>query len=252
MDHRKHLQIQNKIEEARNAIQVWNDRRSEVMIELDSIFMEIEEFKNQMAAEKAEKDQLVSELKMALEKSETNYHRHFEIYTNDMQELKVTNESLQDQLNQAAAGNESLRREMRKMESDFQARVAKLNSDAELKQTEYQLQAKTQITTLNQEVVHLKTENQNLQNRAQQYEKELRLIRNQMMNFLNVTQSVSAGAESAAPIMMSSAIFSNEPKIGNLTGSHAAVSSKDEELAATDMSLNPPSTVDEYLKRFGY
>ena len=237
MDHKKYHLIQSKLEEARNALKTWNDRRAEVSIELDSMFMEIEEFKKQSQAERSELEKEVSTLKSALEKSEADYHRHFEVYTNDMQELKSSNEVLAQQLREAHAAIEVVRREMKKQEADHQSRLAKTVSDAELRNTEQQTVLKQQIVRLTGELASVSEDRKELSAKVTQYEKELRTIRGQMMSFLDLTREVSSDATVSARVIVSD---------------DSVVEQKTEIHAADDQKKNPPATVDEYLKRFGY
>lgn len=237
MDHKKYHLIQSKLEEARNALKTWNDRRAEVSIELDSMFMEIEEFKKQSQAERSELEKEVSTLKSALEKSEADYHRHFEVYTNDMQELKSSNEVLAQQLREAHAAIEVVRREMKKQEADHQSRLAKTVSDAELRNTEQQTVLKQQIVRLTGELASVSEDRKELSAKVTQYEKELRTIRGQMMSFLDLTREVSSDATVSARVIVSD---------------DSVVEKKTEIHAADDQKKNPPATVDEYLKRFGY
>jgi chromosome segregation ATPase len=237
MDHKKYHLIQSKLEEARNALKTWNDRRAEVSIELDSMFMEIEEFKKQSQAERSELEKEVSTLKSALEKSEADYHRHFEVYTNDMQELKSSNEVLAQQLRESHAAIEVVRREMKKQEADHQSRLAKTVSDAELRNTEQQTVLKQQIVRLTGELASVSEDRKELSAKVTQYEKELRTIRGQMMSFLDLTREVSSDATVSARVIVSD---------------DSVVEQKTEIHAADDQKKNPPATVDEYLKRFGY
>ncbi len=237
MDHKKYHLIQSKLEEARNALKTWNDRRAEVSIELDSMFMEIEEFKKQSQAERSELEKEVSTLRSALEKSEADYHRHFEVYTNDMQELKSSNEVLAQQLREAHAAIEVVRREMKKQEADHQSRLAKTVSDAELRNTEQQTVLKQQIVRLTGELASVSEDRKELSAKVTQYEKELRTIRGQMMSFLDLTREVSSDATVSARVIVSD---------------DSVVEQKTEIHAADDQKKNPPATVDEYLKRFGY
>ena len=237
MDHKKYHLIQSKLEEARNALKTWNDRRAEVSIELDSMFMEIEEFKKQSQAERSELEKEVSTLRSALEKSEADYHRHFEVYTNDMQELKSSNEVLAQQLRESHAAIEVVRREMKKQEADHQSRLAKTVSDAELRNTEQQTVLKQQIVRLTGELASVSEDRKELSAKVTQYEKELRTIRGQMMSFLDLTREVSSDATVSARVIVSD---------------DSVVEKKTEIHAADDQKKNPPATVDEYLKRFGY
>jgi len=236
MDHKKYHLIQSRLEEARNALKTWNDRRAEVSIELDSMFIEIEEFKKQSQADKATLESEVSTLKAALEKSEADYHRHFEVYTNDMQELKSANEVLAQQLRDANAAIETVRREMKKQESDHQSRLAKTVSDAEVRNTEQQTVLKQQIVRLTGELASVTEDRKELSSKVTQYEKELRTIRGQMMSFLDMTREVSAEVPVSARMIVSDDSVVETKKAEAVEGS----------------SKNPPATVDEYLKRFGY
>jgi chromosome segregation ATPase len=242
MDHKKYHLIQSKLDEARNALKVWNDRRAEVSIELDSIFMEIEDYKKQVSGENADLSNQVSELKAALEKSETDYHQHFEVYTNDMQESKLANENLANQLRESVAQIESLRREMKKAESDHQARLAKTVSDAELKIAELQAQYKSQISRMTGELQSVQAEKKEITAKALQYENELRTFRGQMMNFLNMTGEVSLGSGKSARISVSDDAIKTESVKAEDATNHQDVRK----------SEHSPATVDEYLKRFGY
>lgn len=237
MDHKKYHLIQSRLEEARNALKTWSDRRAEVSIELDSMFMEIEEFKKQSQAEKATLENEVSTLKAALEKSEADYHRHFEVYTNDMQELKSANEALAQQLREANAAIEAARREMKKQEADHQSRLAKTVSDVELRNTEQQTVLKQQMVRMTGELASVSEDRKELSAKVTQYEKELRTIRGQMMSFLDMTRDVSTDAAVSARVIVSD---------------DSVVEQKTEIHAPDVQKKNPPSTVDEYLKRFGY
>jgi chromosome segregation ATPase len=242
MDHKKYHLIQSKLDEARNALKVWNDRRAEVSIELDSIFMEIEDYKKQVSIENADLSAQVATLKSALEKSETDYHQHFEVYTNDMQESKLANENLSNQLRESVAQIESLRREMKKAESDHQARLAKIVSDAELKIAELQTQFKSQITRMTGELQNAQVEKKEITAKALQYENELRTFRGQMMNFLNVTGEVSLGSVKSARMTVSDDMIKTETVKTEDRSEHQAVHKNE----------HAPATVDEYLKKFGY
>jgi chromosome segregation ATPase len=244
MDHKKYHLIQTRIEEARTALKVWNDRRAEVMIELDSIFTEVDEYKKQLSEEKENSEKTITELKTALEKSELDYHKHFEVYTNDMQELKLTNENLSRQAKAANAEVETLKREMKRKDADHLAKLSRVSAEIESKHTEQQLQLKTQVANLIVELQSLQNEKKNISLKAKQFEKELRVIRNQMMSFLNVTKEVT-GSEVASPIVVSAESLEKESvkKVANKL---------QEPVMMMDITANPPATVDEYLKRFGY
>lgn len=243
MDHKKYHQIQNQIKEARLALQNWNDRRAEAMIELDSIFTEIEEYKNQVNADQVTSAATIAELKTNLEKSDRDFHKHFEAYTNDMQELKLENENLSRQLKEALNEVEKQKQSQKKMEAQHLAKIAQVATETEVRVADQQYQLKTQVTNLVAELQSLQNERKSLSVKADQYEQELRTIRTQMMSFLNVTKEVN-GADVIAPIVVAAAAIEDaKPKKTNKL--------KEADIIVDNMG-NTPATLNDYLKKFGY
>lgn len=271
MDHKKYHQIQSQIQEARNALQNWNDRRAEAAIELDSIFTEIEETKVAAAAERDANQKKIAELNAALEKSDRDFHKHFEAYTNDMQELKLENSELSQRLKEALNEIESQKQAQKKMEAKYLAKIAEVAAETEVRVADQQYQLKTQVGNLIEELQALRNDRAAISNRAEQYEKELRVIRTQMMSFLNVTKEV-AGAEVTAPIVVSASVLNgtsenaaikssveaplNESSISAAGATSANNNRKTNKLKTADIIVdnlgNAPTTVNDYLKRFGY
>lgn len=263
MDQKKYHQIQTQIQEARQALSVWNDRRAEAMIELDSIFTEMEEYKNQVTADRAAAENTIKELQANLVKADQDFHKHFEDYTNDMQELKLENETLSNQLQNALNELEKQKQLNKKNEEKYLLKMAQLASETEVRAADQQYQMKTQINNLVAELQAVQTERKSLSTKAEQYENELRVIRNQMMSFLNVTKEV-AGAEVTAPIVVSANVLNatSEKKINTQVEASGATSEnknnqkKNNKLKEADMIVdtlgNAPTTVNDYLKRFGY
>lgn len=257
MDHKKYHQIQNQIKEARQALQNWNDRRAEAMIELDSIFTDIEAYKKEVSADQAASASLIAELKTNLEKSDRDFHKHFEVYTNDLQELKLENENLSRQLKEALNEVEKQKQAQKKMEVEHQSKIAQVAAETEVRVADQQYQLKTQVTNLVAELQSIQSERKSLSVKADQYEKELRAIRTQMMSFLNVTKEV-AGAEVMAPIVVAANAIENAKADAAVTrnstvNSTAKKSNKLKEASIiVDNMGNTPATVNDYLKKFGY
>ncbi len=240
MDQKKYHEIKSQIEAARTALQTWNDRKAEAMIELDSIFIEMEAFKNEVNEEKAATQNTIAELRAALEKSDRDFHKHFEAYTNDMQELKLENENLSRRLKAAVAEIENQKIVQKKLDTQYQAKLAETATAAEVRVADQQYQLKTQVTNLVAELQTIQNDKKAATVKADQYEKELRVIRNQMMSFLNVTKEVS-NAEVSSPIVVQASAL-NEKKSGKLQAADIII----------DTMSNPPTSVNDYLKRFGY
>jgi chromosome segregation ATPase len=253
MDHKKYLYLQNQIQEARNALQTWNDRKSEVMIQLDSIFSELEEYKEKMEKERQHSLATIAELKSNLQKNDQEFHKHFEAYTNEMQELKLSNEELNLKNKSLQNESEKLKEELKKKEKENQFKLQQISAHAEIRVADSQLQMKNQLSNLTSEVQMLQNEKRLLIQKSKQYEKELRVIRNQMMNFLNVTQDENE-PQVTSPVVVSAKSM-NEPEVKEpavkemeTTETEVKASTIDEPIEKSDA----PTSVSEYLKRLGY
>ena len=242
MDQHQFRQIQNQIQEARNSLQNWNDRRAEAMIELDSIFVENEAYQKKVSEDQAAANKLIAELKTNLQKSEQDFHRHFEAYTNDMQELKLQNEILSRQLKTALNDLKKEKEAQKQMEVKYLSKIAQVASETEVRMADQQYQLKTQVNNLVTELQAIRDERKTLEVKADQYEKELRVIRTQMMSFLNVTKEVTA-PEVIAPIVVAADTLNTEKKPTTKLQAPAVI---------VDGFTDSPTTVNDYLKRFGY
>lgn len=251
MDHKKYHQIQTQIEAARAALQTWNDRRTEAMIELDSIFTEMESYKKQVAANEEANQNTITDLKTKLQKSDQEFHKQFDHYTNDMQELKLVNEKLSNQLQEALNEIEKQKQAQKKMEEQYNKKIAQVASETEIRVADQQHQLRTQVTNLVAELQNIQTERKTISAKADQYEKELRVIRTQMMSFLNVTKEV-AGTEVTAPIVVAANTMNSAsnatPANKNTKKSNKLQSAE----VIVDNLSSGPLTVNDYLKRFGY
>ena len=193
-----------------------------------------------MNEEKAASQNTITDLKAALEKSDRDFHKHFEADTNDMQELKLENENLSRRLKAAVTEIENQKITQKKLDAQYQAKLAETATAAEVRVADQQYQLKTQVTNLVAELQTIQNDKKAATVKADQYEKELRVIRTQMMSFLNVTKEVS-GAEVSSPIVVQASAL-NEKKSGKLQAADIIV----------DTMSNPPTSVNDYLKRFGY
>jgi len=248
MDQKKYQYLQSQIQEARNALQTWNDRRSEVMIELDSIFTELEDYKTKMEEERQNARSTIAELKVNLDRGEQEFHKHFEFYTNEMQELKLSNEELLKKNQSLQSEIEKSNLERKKREKEFQMKIEQVSSQADVRIADQQYQAKSQIANLVAELQSAQNEKKILIHQSKQYEKELHVIRNQMMSFLNVTKNVK-GDEVSAPIVVS-ADSMNQSDAAQVESQMNA--NTEEPVMLFDSTSNPPTSVSDYLKRFGY
>jgi hypothetical protein len=280
MDHKKYHLIQTQIEAARNALQQWNDRRAEAMIELDSIFTEVELYKTQMTEAQSLADNTIGELRGKLAKSEKDFHKHFEAYTNEMQELKLTNDELTAKLKEANNEIENQKQAQKKMEAKYLTKIAQVASETEVRVADQQFQLKTQITNLVAELQTTLTEKNTLAKKSDQYEVELRAIRTQMMSFLHGTKDVvgvevrgtDVGGNTRnevrndhkseirnAEIASRAVTADADLNASHGAGATSAAAKPVKKLKVTEADAEaylganpPPITLNDYLKKFGY
>ena len=270
MDHKQYHLIQTQIEAARNALHNWNDRRAEAMIELDSVFTEIEAYKAKTTEEYEAAQSTIIDLRAALSKSELDFHHHFKNFTNEMQELKLANENLTRELKETSNEIENQKQAQKKMEAKHITQIAQVASETEIRLADQQFQLKTQVTNLVSQLQNTLNEKKVISQKADQYESELRTIRTQMMSFLHITKEVVAtetitkNASAAALVNAANSGIVNAPNANhagasvsdaNANEATAIATKKLREFEASSSTIanNPlPTTVNDYLKRFGY
>jgi len=228
------------------------------MIELDSVFTEIEAYKAKTSEDYEVAQNTIAGLQASLAKSEQEFHHHFKTFTNEMQELKLANENLTRELKEAKNEIENQKQAQKKMEAKHIAQIAQMASEAEIRVADQQFQLKTQITDLVSQLKNTVNEKQTMIQKANQYEGELRTIRTQMMSFLHVTKEVAGTSATPVNSAVAAASASNAgASVSDSSALNVAVSSakklQEFEASSPAFSNNPaPTTVNDYLKRFGY
>lgn len=293
------------ITEARKSLQDWQDKRTEALIQLDALSYDI----RQIEEEKSRTADLITALKNEIEDRAKVYQSHVESVTDQMQMLKVEKEDAELKLNEAIqrlqkqldeselARNRQAEREA-EINSEWEARLNEQRTDFEVRYTDQQNRHRNQVEELNGEIntllgkiETLKAQVAEAEIRADRNDRELQVIRSQMMNLLKISEgerlsdffkpqaanaSVQATASQNSPAG-ASANSGNDSRPANpfiVTNAEAlamAAQKKPEPKSPQKVQANseakkgnqtqdphrgtdlgPQATVQDYLKRLGY
>ena len=233
----------NTITEARRSLSTWQDKQTEALIRLDSFTYDIQ----QLEEEKRKINAQNLELKREIENNQKIHESQVGEITDQMQVLKLENETLQNEVikkEQAfeLAQNEieSLKKNRAQLIEQHLEREKQASLDLEVKFSNQILEQRAQIETMNIQNRELASQKEALEIRTDRLEYELSQLRSRLMTVLNVDEPSSAFEAAKAQ--------------------HSATASKREkqpELSMQDVIKirSPdaePTTVEDYLKRFGY
>ena len=235
--------ISSSIEGARKAIQLWEDKRTEAMIDLDALAYDI----RMLEEEKNKAYEIANQYKAQLKNQEKLYRTQVEAFSDQLQEAKLEIEKLRDAVRDANTENALIQNELQnqiQMHKNFEAEQvnvianAKAELEIELSDLKYQYQNKTQeITEQLQAAFYQKSE---AQEKVDHLEQELQSIRSQMMSALKVndvptSKAANANLQSSPMLMKKSEVSSGS----NINIPDAVIAQKTEKL-------------EDYLKRLGY
>lgn len=290
------------ITEARKSLQDWHDKRTEALIQLDALSYDL----RQIEEEKSRQNDLITALKNEIEDRAKVYQSHVESITDQMQMLKVEKDEVEGRLNEAIARiqkqlDESELERNRQAEREaeivatWERRVAEQRNDFEVKYAEQQNFNREQVAGLNDEIntllakiEQLKAQLAEAEIRGERNDRELQVIRAQMMNVLRVSEgeslseffkpNIAAGATAAAapiptrhpetariasrpanPSIISNAealTLAAQGQTQNGAKTNKASSTKNSNdlgtVGSVSASMGPEATVEDYLKRLGY
>ena len=191
------------ITEARKSLQDWQDKRTEALIQLDALSYDI----RQIEEEKSRSADLITALKNEIEDRAKVYQSHVESVTDQMQMLKVEKEDAELKLNEAIqrlqkqldeselARNRQAEREA-EIISDWDRRLNEQKTDYEIRFADQHNRHRQQVEDLNLEIntllekiETLKAQVAEAEIRGDRNDRELQVIRSQMMNVLKVSEA---------------------------------------------------------------
>ncbi|MBS1958817.1 MAG: hypothetical protein JST80_05020 [Bdellovibrionales bacterium] len=194
------------ITDARKSLQDWQDKRTEALIQLDALSYDLRKIEE----EKKRNAELIEALKNEIEDRAKVYQSHVESITDQMQMLKVEKEEAEIKLNEAidrlqtSLDNSELERNRltesskereNEIVSTWERRLAEQRTDFEIKISDQFNRNRNQVEELNNEInillekiEILKAQNAESEIRADRNDRELSVIRSQMMNVLKVTE----------------------------------------------------------------
>ena len=256
------------INEARKALEKWQDHKTEALIEMESLSYDIQIVEE----EKARAFEQMENMKAEMKNQQWAYQNHVETLTDQMQMIKFQNEELQGQLQSALdeihrqqREIEGHKEEQKKIEAGQSTLVAKAKSELEVKISDLQHQHRHQLESMTNKLDSIHAQKSEVESKARKLEADLQVIRTQMLNALRVGEALAAsvampipappaGAESAAVSTASSGTVTSKPKripsafqddepmpIANTTTSNSK-----------ERPVFQANSVVEYLKRLGY
>ena len=276
MDAKKFQYIQTQIQEARAALQNWNERRTEVMIELDSIFCEVQLLEHRSNEEISAAKETIAELNSKIAGKDNEFNLNFKAYTNEMQEMKLAKEDLSSQLQEAKNEIENQKQAQKKMEAAYDTKIAKMASEAEIGVADERYQLKNQVAELVAQLNSIVTEKKTIAQKAETFERELQEIRSQMMSMLRVTNTLTAESASVKNVAVKEAKLTKgggttatpknptetpmeQVRLANANAEVAKAlqdaieANESRENAFIPREVAPaPKTMTDYLKKFGY
>jgi chromosome segregation ATPase len=242
------------ITEARKSLQNWNDQKTEALIRLDSLTYDMRAIEK----EKREVTDTNRKILEAMSDQTREYRAHVDAMTDEVQILKMENESLRNDLK---SERENAHAEQDTLRESFQAERDSLVSERETRRglqqelntlrdrTAQGVSALKEVTTQFRVAV---AESEAYANKVKQLEAELSGIRSQVMTVLRVSD---VGIVESTPIAHSAKVERENAKVNykETMKTHQALNTSGEEPKRLQaVEIESVNSVEEYLRRCGY
>ncbi len=254
-------ELLNSINQARNSLTHWQDKRTEALISLDAFTYDIKMIEEERKGFSIELQDVKSDLNAQIR----IYQSHVNELTDQLQLLKLENEGSRNEILSKDLLIENHLREIinqekirEQLQNQHASREADIQNEVETRAAQkiWDLEMKNEALNLKlQEVAEKRNE---IKLRAERLELELVQLRGQMMNALKVSpmseESFAEVGIKATPVVAT--VNASEAPAGAESGQKTAKAASSKMTMEEVRKLRPieaeGDTVEDYLKRLGY
>ncbi len=272
--------IAGAIEGARKAIQNWEDKRTEALIDLDALSYDIRLLED----EKVRAIEVSEQYKSQFKNQERIYQAHVESFSDQLQEAKIENETLRSDLRDAKTEIETARNELQnqiQIQKSFELQqgniIAQARAELEIQLSDLQYKYENQMQEMTLRLQSTYNQKSEAEVKAKKLEHDLQAIRRQMMSALNTGDVVTNSAVVAASIdtvknsgRNSNAVYAeqatkraaqnalasnsgNQQATQGVAATSNSSANENNQLESTPSGTSAgPELLQDYLKRLGY